>query len=159
MNKKCFILKIKHNITIEIFFSVIFPVLIKYNIKINKISEYFFNLIDPNTIIFLDDNDSVVYDKLDKYSDLTPEEMEYIENIHLNGYIGIHEHEGIYIIKIKEVNKPRCGYKKKSIDTNVNNQITDSISNPNVDVLGTAPAIAMAVIYTSIAQSINSLNN
>jgi len=38
--------------------------------------------------------------------------------------------------------------------TAVNNQITDSITQANVQVLGTAPAIAMGNLYQAIAQAL-----
>ena len=38
--------------------------------------------------------------------------------------------------------------------TAVNDQITDSVTQPNVQVLGTAPAIAMGNLYQATAQAL-----
>ena len=38
--------------------------------------------------------------------------------------------------------------------TAVNNQITDSVTQANVQVLGTSPAIAMGNLYQAIAQAL-----
>ena len=44
--------------------------------------------------------------------------------------------------------------------TAVNNQITDSITQANVEVLGTAPAVAMGNFYQATAQALsNSAHN
>ncbi len=37
--------------------------------------------------------------------------------------------------------------------TAVNNQITDSVTQPNVLVLGLAPALAASVLYQAVAQA------
>jgi len=39
--------------------------------------------------------------------------------------------------------------------TSVNDQITDSVSQSNVTVLGNAPAMALGVIYQSLAQAVS----
>jgi hypothetical protein len=41
-----------------------------------------------------------------------------------------------------------------AISTPVNSQITDSVSQSNVEVLGTAPAIAMGNLYQATAQAL-----
>ncbi|MFZ2406171.1 MAG: RebB family R body protein [Methylobacter sp.] len=41
--------------------------------------------------------------------------------------------------------------------TSVNGQITDSVTQTNVSVLGNAPAMAMSSIYTSMAHSLGIL--
>lgn len=47
-----------------------------------------------------------------------------------------------------------------AIPTSVNGQITDSITQSNVQVLGEAPAIAMGNLYQATAQAIgNSAHN
>ena len=38
--------------------------------------------------------------------------------------------------------------------TSVNDQITDSVTQPNVQILGTAPAIAMGNLYQATAQAL-----
>jgi hypothetical protein len=38
--------------------------------------------------------------------------------------------------------------------TSVNNQITDSVTQANVQVLGDAPAIAMGNVYQAVAQAL-----
>jgi hypothetical protein len=41
-----------------------------------------------------------------------------------------------------------------AFDTPVNSQITDSVTQSNVEVLGTAPAIAMGNLYQATAQAL-----
>ena len=41
-----------------------------------------------------------------------------------------------------------------AVPTAVNDQITDSVTQPNVQVLGTAPAIAMGNLYQATAQAL-----
>jgi hypothetical protein len=41
-----------------------------------------------------------------------------------------------------------------AFDTPVNSQITDSITQSNLEVLGTAPAIAMGNLYQATAQAL-----
>lgn len=41
-----------------------------------------------------------------------------------------------------------------SFPTSVNDQITDSVTQPNVKVLGDAPAIAMGNLYQATAQAL-----
>jgi hypothetical protein len=42
-----------------------------------------------------------------------------------------------------------------AIDTAVNSQITDAVTQTNVKVLGEAPAQAMALVYQTMAHSIS----
>lgn len=141
-------------VPIEIFFDSIFPILVKYNVPINEIPKYLYGLIDKDNIIFADDNDCVIYDEKDKFSDLTFDEMLHIENIHLNDKIGIYKYGRLIIVKIKDVTGKR-NFRSKAGNTAVNGQITDAITEISVKKLGIAPAIAMGIIYVAISNSIS----
>ena len=140
---------------LNIMFNIIWPILCKYEVDINKTLEYYKLIVGDNNVIFVNNNGNVVNDTYNIYETLTQCEIEKLEVIRVLGEVGIYNIGNLKVFKIKNHNDIHVGPIYKAFNTAVNNQITDSVTQPNVKILGNAPAMAMAIIFQTIQNSID----
>ena len=135
---------------IKIFFAIILPILVKYKASLDKTIDYYKLIVGDSSVFFEDNDGRIVNDNNSIYETLNQDVLERIEEIKLNGRIGLHHINNLIVYKIKQYHKDGCS---KALNTPINPQITDAVTEENIKVLGEAPALAMALIYQTIENS------